>query len=1085
MNSLAVGTSTSNIRGYHFNAFKQNNNKKNVNGTQIPPATSNRSYSNTVPIVSTAVAIASLGIATYALIKKPSGAKKLEGIEEKLNTITRELTEGKKTQETLQTTVETIKTGVDKSISELSGRVDGISNGIDGRINGLGDGLNEVRREIGNVKNINMPSGSAMADMPLRVVRVNDMDLPLARNHWGYGVKEKELTEQLQTESTRRMLGAVKPIELPENAMIRIPTAEFQGFAKTGGLATVPRELVANLGAVINNKQKAELIVDTPMYLGQVENNVYFNLVKVPGKVDKEGHKAQDTYRYVRQAWVEKEVEENGQKVMKPVLEESDMARLTKIDTMNVEIFSEAGRRNEQVNVYLSDTMYQKVSFDETLEQFNPETADKIRASMALGQDYDTQLVKFIAPKPSTTEVTLPAVNGGKPTTIKANFEDAMAQLKPEEAQKVRDSLAIGKDYEMPMDRFVQNKGNQLKIFDDESAGLIGKSLDAGKIAQENARQLAIKEGKEGADVDKAVASVKVPMIKFVTPKPAEAKAKFRTVLYENRKFQMDGPVTPGKNKNIYNDQTFQAGETERFVYFNKFMYENLLSNHKTSDKPLRADWIIGNDWHTGPITAMMRLLTPARKASGLEPSLADKVYNTPTTTLMHNFKLRGSKGDGQQAKFFNIMFGEHAAKIVENAHMPKDADLPSPLWNGLLSGQDFNPQTMAMAYADDIVFVSKGNFMEASTRGEKGGINYELAALRGRQHQYGNRDFINKIGMKAGIAPEEISPNPTARGITNGSDRVNHIITQQQARVIEKNLGLEVNSLISDEVAINNPYEAHQHNKGVYLRKVISDLNTAKSSNGQKNPMKIHDWEHTDLTGVDENTPVFGIAGRIVDQKGLDIDAEGILQYYQRGHFDRENPPVFYRQGTGDMDFVKPFMEAKAKVREICPKAADRMMFAELFSEKGRYDGAKMMTDFVGMPSKDEPCGLVHKENGYTSGALSIVNTVGGLTDGLKAYQRGATAEANKGATSIFVPFRDMDRPEEYWDALHKNGESTATGFETAIEWFNNKPAFEEAINESYRSRFDWQRGKIQEYISLGKTHGAINDSVSSTYNA
>lgn len=78
----------------------------------------------------------------------------------------------------------------------------------------------------------------------------------------------------------------------------------------------------------------------------------------------------------------------------------------------------------------------------------------------------------------------------------------------------------------------------------------------------------------------------------------------------------MDGPVVDGAAKNIYNNLTHEAGETERFIYFDKFFYEHLLRNAESSDVPLRADLIIGNDWQTGGISAMTRLLTTAKNIS-------------------------------------------------------------------------------------------------------------------------------------------------------------------------------------------------------------------------------------------------------------------------------------------------------------------------------------------------------------------------------------------------------------------------------------------------------------------------------------
>ncbi len=929
MNSLTVGVGVNNIHRNKYTAFKQGSTTPVV---PSPVRVNNPDkMSKTMPVVTSAVALASLGVATYAIVRKPKSVKSME---RQLNNLTHDLSENsRKTQETLNNAVNEIKTKIDTVQTEANKRIDGLQSNVDNQIKG-------VRSEIDGVRGITR-APQVIQNFPTKNVEINGTNYSLATVMHGYGKEEGNLARQLQTESARRILGAVKPVELPENAMIRIPTAEFSGFAKTGGLAIVPRELAANLGAVINNKQKAEIIVDTPMYLGQVENSKFFKLVKRDdGKFD-----------YIAKT---------GNK-------EQTMATVSKIDEMDVPIHTYSDVVREKVGVYMTDEMRAPVDYADTVAQFEEDIAKIIKEKMEAGEVYETPLVVFTPPK---------------------------------------------------------NVGESPK-----------------------------------------------------------AEVKFKTVFYKNDKFKMDGPVQEGQIKNIYNNQTTQAGETEKFVYFGKYFYENLFSNHESSSKKLRADMIIGNDWHTGPISAMMRLLTPAKKAMGeVEPDVADKIQNVPIITIMHNFKLQGSV-DHSQGKLLNVMFGEHAAKIAENAWMPKDSGMPGHLMNGLFSGNNLNPQTMAMTYADDIVFVSRGNFAEASGTMEKGGTNYALASMRGRTWQYGNHEYLEQIGMANGIRPEEIPHHATAKGITNGCDRVNNILNNKKARDLETVLKLKVGSLICDEKAILEPFKAHQHNKGVILRdRVIPDIELARSTKGAQNPMKIKDPEHTDLTGVDENTMVYGMAGRIVDQKGIDNWVAGIKERYMRGHYDKENPPVYYLQGIGDESYINDFMSVKSWLREIDPKASDRMVCAGLFSEAGRYDACKLMSDFSNMSSWDEPCGLVHKEIGYMSGAISIDNMVGGLTDGLKPYVRGGSAEQNKGANAIFVKFMDKDTHSKE-EALRHNGQAWADAFETAEEWFHNKDSFAEGIKSSYLSRHDWLRGKVQEYVEIGKRHGVITDSVDSKY--
>ncbi len=913
-----LGVSSVGIQHKNRNTFKSDvfDNKAQAQKPTAPVVSKN-GMNKTLPIITSAVALASLGVATYAVVKKPG---ELKNIERSLENITRDIGENKGTVSRLEETINTVKGDTERAVGEIRGN--------------LSQELGNVRGEIDGVRNA-VKAPVMVNNMLSRSVEINGHHMNLASVMHGYGKEEGKLTEQLRSESTRRILGAVKPVTLPDNAMIRVPTAEFTGFAKTGGLAVVPRELIANLGAVVNNKQKMELVVDTPMYLGQVENTNFFSIVR----------KADGKYDYIS----------------KKAGKETTMATMTKIDEMFLPIHTNTGKTTERVEVFLTDEMRQPVDLEDTLAQFEPETAKAIKESLSQGNNFSTPLVDFTA-----------GTNG----------------------------------------------------------------------------------------------------------QPHKAEVKFRTAFYKNDKFRMNGPVEEGKVKNIYNNQTTESGETERNIYFCKYMYENLVNSQESSKKPLRADWIIGNDWHTGALSAMTRLLTPARKAMGMEPEAADKLYNTPITTLMHNFKLQGSVYHSQD-KLLNIMFGEHAAKIAENAWMPQKADMPGHLMNGLFSEKAINPQTMAMAYADDIVFVSRGNFNEMATVREFGGTNYALASMRGRTWQYGQREKLEEIAMASGIRPDEISQVATAKGITNGCDRVNNIITTAKARKLEKDLNLPAGSIQAEDAANVNPFAVHQNNKSVYLKRVIEDINTARTTGGKENPLKVRDFEHTDLTGVDENTFVMGGAGRIVDQKGIDIWAEGTLKFYQRGNYDKANPPVNYLQGIGDESFITRFMQVKDEVRKIDPKAADRMVFAGVFSEAGRYDGCKMMTDFDYMTSWDEPCGLVHKEIGYASGAISMVNKRGGLTDGLVPYTKG---QDNSKANSIFIDFMDKET-HSYEEALAHNGEKTADAMETAQEWFGNKQEFAQGIKNSYTARFDWLRGKIQEYVEIGKRHGVITDTVDSKY--
>ena len=132
-----------------------------------------------------------------------------------------------------------------------------------------------------------------------------------------------------------------------------------------------------------------------------------------------------------------------------------------------------------------------------------------------------------------------------------------------------------------------------------------------------------------------------------------------------------------------------------------------------------------------------------------------------------------------------------------------------------------------------------------------------------------------------------------------------------------------------------------------------------------------------------------------------------------------------------------------------------ERIVFAKLFSEPGRYDGCKLMSDFTVMSSWFEPCGLVHKEIAAFSGSIPIVNKVGGLTDGL-----------TDGVNAIFADFKP--KFENYNDAIDFNRKAFADAIERAMTLFKDKPKFAQVLTNSFELDHSWLRptGAIKEYV-------------------
>ena len=883
------------------------------------------------------LALVAAGLSTAALIRSGKSSKIANEQSSKLSKeIGTKLDTGlKDIQQETKTAIETIKSSVD---GEASARQNLIEH-YNGIIDGINKGLKEIKAAADDAVSVARAKTVAVigkADFITHEVEVNGVKLNLASNMHGYGKYESELNEALRSEATKRMLGLTDRAKLtpPDMVTIRVPTSEFKGIASTGGMSVVPREVVANIGALINNKQPAKLIVDMPMYMGEIEHNLKSGTSTFT-ELRKIGN---DTYQYLS----------NGSPITKTPLKH--------IGTMKLPVYTATNKTNEEVEMFVAKNMEQVVDF-------------------GLMRQY----------------------------------------LKPADLKIIEKTIAKGKTY----DNGILHVGVENII--DKQKNIIGSEI--------------------------------------------RAKIKFDTIFYKNDKFNMSGPsgVNGEINKNIYNNYTHNAGETERFTYFDKFFYEGLIKSHEFSQEQLGADIIIGNDWHTGGISAMMKLLTHAKKAAGdITDKTAEKLLNTPVFTILHNANESGTNFY-QASELFNVLFGEHAAKIVPNAYMPsvealklpKEYELPAKCWNGLMHKDCMNPQTMVAAYSDVVIPVSGEYNKEIATKGVFGRSNFELFRLR---------NFISENLGDFG------SKTKSMVGIANGCDRVNNTITEAKITQLADNLSIDRNKFRIYKEG-DDVLEWHNHNKAAILEKVLADV-----ANKKENPMRISAIDKTDLTGVDINTPIFSTAGRIVDQKGLDIFADSIVEFLKMNKFPDGNYPVFYAQGIGEQKYIDQILKVKEKVARS-PElggqaAANRIVFANLFSEKGRYDACKMMSDFTIMSSWFEPCGLVHKEIAANSGSVPIVNKVGGLVAGLRHKVNAIFSE--------FVP--PVDGKES---VLKTNSMNFASAMTEALHTYQDKKAFGKLIDASFKADHSWliKDGPAQQYAQLLVDYKVLKPEVLNTF--
>lgn len=972
----------------------------------------------TAGYVTAGLALLSLGISSANMLKTrhsrniSNAMDKLETqiigkIEERLNNAAQKT----------ETGFNNLSNKIEKEIQAREGLgkwMDGLLSDIRKNIKTTENRLNEV---VSIAENKAGNSVSSNINFLTKEVDVNGQKMNLTKTLHGYGKYSDDLAKAIQEEAANRMLGLVDRSKMtpPDKITIRVPTTEFKGITSTGGMAIVPKEVMANLGAFINKKQDTRLIVDMPMFLGEVENN---------SSSGKQTFYALEAIGNGKFNWVSKATKADGK-------DSIVVGNLERIANTQIPVYDDTTRTMQNVEVYLAKGLTQEVDYNLLRQYLPPESLDAYNRSI---NEYLEIYRKFNS---DTADLKKQIETDTEPLLNKLKDKTLSKEEKNSVENKIKE---IRKPFEDLKEKFIKEHGTLW------NEGFIELTGDA-----------------EGH---------------------IKAKVSFDGVFYKNEKFDMKGPRFDGKdgNKNIYNDKAINAGESERFMYFDKYFYEFLTKSKEQTTERLGADLIIGNDWHTGGISAMMRLLTKAREAVGdLTPVDAEKLQNTPIVTILHNAQLAGSTSHSN-AKLFNILFGEHSAEIVENAHMPdihkyiydktyekafeaakkqglaSDAakeqataeatakanelssqyGLPAKCWNGLMHGNSVNPQTMATAYSDVILPVSDKYMEEIATQGVYGRENFELFRLR----KFASEDTTFFPGQK------------TIVGITNGCDKVNNILTDEGARILEKQLGLPSGALkIYD--GQENILDWHNHNKKIILDKVIAEVKDPA------NPMKLENPKMTDLTGVNENTMIVSTAGRIVDQKGLDIFAEAIEEFLSKNKITDGNYPVFYAQGVGDEQFIKAIMAIKEKVAKS-PElggeaAAKRIVFANLFAEPGRYDACKLMSDFSIMSSWFEPCGLVHKEIVAKSGAIPIVNKTGGLTSGLTDK-----------VDAIFSDFKPNEGSKEA--VMKENKTNFATAMGRAFKIFNDKQKLSEMMKKSYDNDFSWlvKDGPMAQYVKI-----------------
>ncbi len=185
-----------------------------------------------------------------------------------------------------------------------------------------------------------------------------------------------------------------------------------------------------------------------------------------------------------------------------------------------------------------------------------------------------------------------------------------------------------------------------------------------------------------------------------------------------------------------------------------------------------------------------------------------------------------------------------------------------------------------------------------------------------------------------------------------------------------------------------------------------------------------------------DRGGPVFGLVSRLSFQKGINLIAEALPQYLEKG-------ACFVCCGSGEYNLEQAFED----LRKRYPSQVG--LYIGYSNERAHQVYAA--SDFFLMPSGFEPCGI-GQMIAQRYGALPIVRNTGGLADTIEPY-RGYNEKESTG-----IMFNDY------------NADGLSYGIGQAMAMFKNKPVFEQIQKNCLLKDNSWAKSATL-YLGLYKS--------------
>jgi len=460
--------------------------------------------------------------------------------------------------------------------------------------------------------------------------------------------------------------------------------------------------------------------------------------------------------------------------------------------------------------------------------------------------------------------------------------------------------------------------------------------------------------------------------------------------------------------------------------------------------KPMEA--LAANDWQSGALVGLIRYMTYLKD---LPFNTAAKFADINIEYVVHNgdysgFVERDKKVDeALNNKILRLLYEKFLNGVPTSNNGSNGIKSSATSWKKLT---DKNEKMASTLYYDyKVVGAQTGLTLADEVRAVSTWYAEELAKIWEIGHAFVSAHELRKL-------------EGTFEGITNGSNKIKLIPQEKLINKANEKLGL--NLKLYDENTVSAEIKAHNAKEMIgYLNKVISE---AKKGNNIIKDVSLMKPELTDLSGVDEKTPVYALLGRWVDQKGIDILTESIKKLYTELETKQKQKPVFIiagqpasgKEGEKLVNMLEAFKQSLGE-------KGNRVVALNGFAPHEVKILLETSPNFFNVPSWFAPCELTDIE-AMAKGTIPIVTKTGGL----QKVKDGETGFVTK----IFSYKPDGNGAEEkFRTALETNSQSYYEELKRAYDLFVDKPEeYMEMVKRAMKTDFSWILGAPKDKKGL-----------------